>query len=310
MTPTPQSPTFLEFPACTDLTSLSAQFAILGLPHGVPYGPGAVEDQARAPAAIRRASSTLSLGLDRWDFDWNGTLFDGGPITAVDCGDIPRDDNHPEEHSHRVEQAVRAILEKGARPIILGGDHGVPIPVFRALAQCAPVTLVQVDAHLDWRDEVNGVREGYSSPIRRASEMAHIQSIYQVGLRAQGSARAEEVHAAQACGANLVSAYEVHEKGMQAVLERIPAGQNYYLTIDADGLDPSVMPAVAGPAAGGLFFHQVRTLIHGLVHRGDLLGMDIVEITPTRDVNDISVITAGQLILNYIGATVQALRLG
>jgi agmatinase len=93
---------------------------------------------------------------------------------------------------------------------------------------------------------------------------------------------------------------------MAAVLARIPDGGRYYLTIDADGLDPSVMPAVAGPVAGGLLFHQVRELIHGLVAKGRLVGMDICEITPKRDLDGISSLTAGQLILNYIGAATRA----
>jgi agmatinase len=93
---------------------------------------------------------------------------------------------------------------------------------------------------------------------------------------------------------------------MDAVLDRIPDGGQYYITIDADGLDPSVMPAVEGPAPGGLTFHQVRKLIHGLVRKGRVVGMDIVEITPSIDVNMISCITAGRLIVNLIGAAVRA----
>jgi agmatinase len=96
------------------------------------------------------------------------------------------------------------------------------------------------------------------------------------------------------------------DHGMDAVLARIPDGGNYYITIDADGLDPSVMPAVEGPAPGGLTFHQARKLIHGLVGKGRVLGMDVVEITPMRDVNRISAITAGRLIVNLIGAAVRA----
>ena len=84
---------------------------------------------------------------------------------------------------------MRAILAAGALPIVLGGDHGVPIPVLRAFDGRGPITLVQIDQHIDWRDEVNGVREGLSSPIRRASEMEHIGQIFQIGLRATGSAR-------------------------------------------------------------------------------------------------------------------------
>lgn len=164
----------------------------------------------------------------------------------------------------------------------------------------------QIDAYLDWRDEVMGAREGYSNPMRRASEMPHIRAIHQIGLRAQGSARREEVEAARAYGARIVTAYELHDSGMDAVLAGIPDGGRYYLTIDADGLDPSVMPAVAGPAPGGVTFHQARKLIHGLVKKGRVMGMDIVEITPRADVNQISCITAGRLIVNLIGAAVRA----
>ena len=83
-------------------------------------------------------------------------------------------------------------------------------------------------------------------------------------------------------------------------------GQRVHLTIDADGLDPSVMPAVAAPAPGGVTFDQARKLIHGLVRKGRVVGMDINEITPTRDVNRISCITAARLIVNLIGAAVRA----
>lgn len=299
--------TFLNFPLCTDLSSLQAHVAILGIPYGDPYSMGEVtNDQTNAPTAVRAMSDKVSFGLDQWDFDIGGTLFDGRDIRVVDCGDVLADPNCMQGHYQRAEQAVRQILEKGALPIVIGGDHGVPIPVFRAFEGRGPVTLVHVDAHIDWRDEVNGVREGYSSPIRRASELVHINRIFQIGMRAQGSARPEEVEAALAYGAEIITAYEVHETGMHTVLDKIPDEGNYYLTIDADGLDPTEMPAVEAPAPGGLLFHQVRTLVHGLVSKGRVVGMDIVEITPKRDVNGISAITAGRIIFNLIGAAVRA----
>jgi agmatinase len=209
-------------------------------------------------------------------------------------------------HRRRAELAVRKILAAGALPIILGGDHGIPIPVFRAFEGRGPITLVQIDAHIDWRDHMNGVHEGLSSPIRRASEMPHFDRIFQIGLRAAGSARAEEVEAALAWGAVLIPDRELQQIGMEAVLKRIPNGAKYYLTIDADGMDPTIMPAVAGPAPGGVTYGQIRTLIQGLVNKGRVVGMDIVEITPKRDVNGISAITAGRLIVNLIGTAVRA----
>jgi agmatinase len=210
------------------------------------------------------------------------------------------------DHINRAEQAVRKILKAGALPMIFGGDHAIPIPVLRAYEGRGPITLVQIDAHIDWRDDFNEVRDGLSSPIRRASEMDHIKDIFQIGIRAQGSARAEDVAAAQAYGAHIITAYELHDAGMDAILDRIPAGGQYYITIDADGMDPSVMPAVAGPALGGVTYHQARKLIHGLVKKGRVVGMDLVELTPAIDVNRISAIAAARLFVNLIGATVAA----
>ncbi len=314
---------FLDWPLALDLDALDAHVAILGVPYGDPYSIDEVtNDQTNAPTAVRQASDRISTGPDQWDFDLGGTVLDGRAVKTVDCGDVPGEARDLDGHYRRAEAAVRKILAAGALPITIGGDHGVPIPVLRAFAGASggagegagegaaevagPVTLVHIDAHLDWRDEVNGAREGYSSPIRRASEMAHVGEIFQIGLRAQGSARAEEVDAALSYGAHLITAFELHDTGMAAVLARIPDGGRYYLTIDADGLDPAVMPAVAAPAPGGVTYHQACKLIQGLVTKGRVVGMDIVEITPKRDVNAISAITAGRMIVNLVGAAARA----
>ncbi len=312
LAPNPGPAGFLGFPVVTDLDRLEAEIAILGIPHGAPYAmEEAANDQSRAPGAIRAQSHQIGDGLDHWDFDLGGPLLgepgrDGRKVRVVDCGDVAADPFDIPGNIARAEAAARAILAAGALPIVFGGDHGVSIPVFRALEGRGPITLVHVDAHLDWREEVNGVREGYSSPIRRASELPWIEGIVQIGMRGIGSARAGEVEDARAYGAEIVTAYEVHEGGMAAVLARIPDGGSYYLSIDADGLDPAVMPGVAGPVPGGLSFAQVRALIHGLVAKGRVIGMDLVEVAPARDVNGISCITAGRLAVNLIGAAVRA----
>lgn len=300
--------TFMDFPLVRDLDNLDADVAILGIPYGDPYGIWeATNDQTNAPTAIRARSDEVVVALHHYDFDIGGTLFDGKDIKVVDVGDIDGDTKNIPAHYKEAEAATRKILAAGARIVLFGGDHGVPIPVMRGLAELGEeITLIQVDAHLDWRDEVNGRREGYSSPIRRASEMDHINRIYQLGIRGNGSARTEEVEAAQAYGSNIITSYEIHDSGMQAVLDRIPDGGTYYLTIDADGMDPSIMPAVMAPTPGGLTYPQVRQLIHGLVAKGNLVGMDVNEIAPKFDVNGITALTAGRLAFNYIGMAVRA----
>jgi agmatinase len=98
----------------------------------------------------------------------------------------------------------------------------------------------------------------------------------------------------------------MHEIGIDAVLDRIPDGGPYYLTIDADGIDPTIMPAVMAQTPGGLDWVQTRKLIHGLVKKGRVLGMDLVEIAPIHDVDNITLVYAERLICNFIGASVRA----
>jgi agmatinase len=299
--------TFMNFPLATDLDRLDAHLAIIGMPYGDPYSIDEVtNDQTNAPTAVRRASARVSLGLERWDFDIGGTPFDGKNIKVVDVGDVPGEARDLQGHYRRAEAAIRKILNAGALPITIGGDHGVPIPIFRALDSHGPVTLIHLDAHLDWRDEVNGAREGYSSTIRRASEMSHIHDIFQLGIRGQGSARAEEVEAARRYGANIITSRELHREGVEAILKRIPDNGRYYISIDADGLDPAVIPAVAAPQPGGITYQQTIDIVQGLFRKGRVLGLDFVELTPAFDVNEISSITAGHIILNFIGAAVRA----
>jgi agmatinase len=300
-------PTFLFSQLALNLDALQADIAFLGIPFGSAYSfEDITNDQSRMPTAMRQTSDRIVRSLERYDFDLGGPLYDGRSIRTVDCGDVRTDILDMKGHLGRAEQAVRKILAAGALPIVLGGDHAIPIPVLRAFEGRGPITLIHIDQHLDWRDDVNGVTDGLSSPIRRASEMEHIGEIFQIGLRATGSARAEEVEAARAYGAHLISAYELHDAGMDAILARIPAGEQYYITVDLDGMDPSDAPAVAAPMPGGVTFLQARKLIRGLVQKGRVVGMDLVEITPRHDVNNITCITAGRLIVNLIGTAVRA----
>ena len=299
--------TFLFSQLTTDLEHLNAHIAFLGIPYGLAYTVGDVSnDQSTMPAAMRQATDRMVRSLERYDFDLGGPLYAGKPIRAVDCGDVRADIHDLKGQVARAEQVVRKIVGSGAMPIVLGGDHGVSIPVLRAFEGRGPITLIQIDQHLDWRDEVNGIKDGLSSPMRRASEMEHVGQIFQIGLSATGSARQEEVDAAKAWGAHLIPAHELHEVGMDAVLRLIPDGGRYYLTVDMDGMDCAIAPAVAAPMPGGVSFVEARRLVHGLVAKGRVVGMDVVEITPRTDINRITCITAGRLIVNLIGAAVRA----
>ncbi len=302
--------TFLDFPFVDQVDDFDADIALLGIPFGMAYTPDSMaNDQSRAPDAIRQFTNKTDIAytLNHFDWDLRGPLLDNRNVKVVDCGNVMADMSDHRQHYIRAEQAARKIFGRNTTLITLGGDHGVPIPVLRALEVFETnVTLVHIDAHLDWRDEINGEMEGYSSPIRRASEMPWIDRIVQIGMRGIGSARTAEVDDALAYGATIIDAYEMHEIGIDATIDRIPDGGPYYLTIDADGLDPTIMPAVMAQTPGGLTWIQIRKLIHKLVNKGRVLGMDIVEIAPQHDVGNTTMIHAERLICNFIGACVRA----
>jgi len=189
--PTP-SVTFAGLPHAT--LAQPGQIAVLGIDHATPYEPGQPSHSAGAPAVLRAALTGYGRLADHFDFDIGSVR----PDHVVDCGDVPGDPADPPGNRAAITGAVRALLDAGAIPVVLGGDDSVPIPMFRAFEGRGPLTVVQIDAHLDWRDEVRGETYGWSSPMRRASEMPWIRRMVQVGLRGIGSARAGEVADARA----------------------------------------------------------------------------------------------------------------
>ena len=242
--------TFLGLPSVEpdQLGHGAADVAILGIPFGVPYPtPGLTAGCADAPAAIRTRSQRLARFADHHDFDLDGPMLVGTPpLRIVDAGDVAGSPGDGEGNAARAEAAVAKLLDAGAVPVILGGDDSVPIPVLRAYRGRGPLTVVQVDAHLDFRDEVAGVRDGYSSAMRRAAEMDHVERIVQVGLRGVGSARTSDVADARAAGNLLVTARELRERGVGWLLAQLPQDGSVFVVFDLDGIDPSVASAVSG----------------------------------------------------------------
>ena len=181
----------------------------------------------------------------------------------------------------------------------------MPIPFLAGFADHGPIWILQIDAHIDWRDELHGERNGYSNTMRRASEMPQVAGIVQVGMRGVGSARLTEVEAALHYGSRLVTAREVHVHGVEAALRHVPDGARVVVTLDCDGLDPGILPGVAARTPGGLTYTQVIDLIAGLVRRARIAGFDLVEFYPPTDIDGMSASTAARLLVNVIGTIVR-----
>jgi agmatinase len=296
--------TFLGAPtvAAETLGAGGRTVAILGIPHGVAYpDPGLTAGCALAPAAIRARSARMAEFVDHHDFDLDGPMLpDGSDLRLVDLGDVPGSPEDGPGNQERAEAAVRAVLDAGAVPIVLGGDDSIPIPVLRGYADHGPLWVLQLDAHLDYRHEVDGVREGYSSPMRRAAELGHVAGIVQVGLRGVGSARVQDVADARAAGNQLVTARELRERGVGWLLEKLPADASVFVAFDCDSLDPAVMPAVSGLSPGGLGYDEAGDLLTGAAARCRVAGAAFTELVPARDVNERSALVVTRLVMRLI----------
>jgi agmatinase len=281
--------TFLSAPQASP-GDVAARYAVLGIPQGIPYAPEQLAASVcDAPRAVRARSARFGRMLGHYDFDL------GGPLTSVslaDCGDVP---------AAQAPAAVKTVLQRGALPIVLGGDDSITALSLRGFEGRGPLTVLQIDAHIDYRDEVQGVREGYSSPMRRAAEMPWVKRIVHCGIRGVGSARPEDVRDTLARGNRIFTAKEVHQQGIERVLDEFPTGETYYIAFDCDGVDPAVMPGTSAPLPGGLSFDDAAGLLTGLARRGKVAGISFAEYFPSLDINGITALAIVRLIVNLLG---------
>jgi agmatinase len=297
---------FLEAPVVLDPAAVTTPFAFLGIPYGPPYAPEDLTVCADAADTVRRMARTMEYGVAHFhhDFDWGGPLFPDGVPTVTDCGDVVGDPEDPDAIWDRGLGVVRDVVATGATPLVLGGLDAIPPIVVGGFDE--PLHVLHVDAHLDFREEVGGQRRGYSSPIRRIRELPHVGRVVQVGLRAVGSARPDDVADAVAAGNELVTAWEVHEHGIAPVVERLGTEDRWVITIDCDGLDPTIAPGVGWPEPGGLTYPQIATLVRALARDGRVAAIVLTEFQPDRDVAGMTARTIVRLLLQVVGLQARA----
>ncbi len=292
--------TFMGLPRCRDLSRLDVKMALIGADGCTPY-PSVGFYCAGGPAAIRAAGASYAANLAHVNFDLGAPVFPGA-VACVDAGDLPQHEGDPAGNRARIFGAVSTVLDRGGVPILIGGDDSLPIPMLEAYgARKRSFTVLQIDAHIDWRDEVGGERLGLSSTMRRASEMGHIERIVQVGSRGIGSAREADLADALAWGVHFVPAGEVARSGVGRAIDLIPEGAEVIVCLDVDALDPSIMPAAIGRVAGGLGYWQVLELIGGVAERAWIAGFDLVEFMPDRDIDGMGAMVAAQLLSGVMG---------
>lgn len=278
-------PTFAALPAADFATLGAARVVVFGASEATPYDDAEPSHSADAPAAVRIASREFARQLSQIDFDLGFTPFPD-PDDArgtVDAGDVDTRSDDASGNRSRIEAATRAVLAAGAVPIVLGGDDSVPIPVAAGFSDAGPLTVVQIDAHVDWGDVIRDEPLGYGSPMRRLAEMPHVTGMVQVGIRGLGSGAAWQIDDARAWGSRIVTSYDLLRHGIDAAIAQVPSGERYLVSIDCDGIDPAAFPAVAMPTPGGLRYEEVVLLLRGLAERGTIAGLILAEYVPARD---------------------------
>jgi agmatinase len=295
--------TFMKSPVCEDLAKIEADIAVLGIPYdgGTGFRPGS----RFGPREIRSNSTRYSAwgswkgGGGYWDINNKKKMLDGARI--VDCGDVDIAYYDIDRNMRLITEAVTAILDRDALPVLLGGDHSVSFPVVKAFERFAPLDIVHVDAHLDFIDDVDGMKYASGSPLRRMRELGFVRLMTHFGIRCIRS-REGDYEDAMRLGSRIFTREEIREEGTRAILERVPEMGNIYVTIDVDGLDPSIAPGTGSPTVDGLLYHEIRSLLQGVAAKGKVVGFDLVEVNPLVDVRDQTSLLATTLIGEFLGA--------
>jgi guanidinobutyrase len=250
---------------------------------GVPFDLGTSNrNGARMGPRQIRAESVL---LRPYNMATRAAPFDS--LRVADIGDVATNPYNLHDSIDRIEAAYRDIIANGCRPIGLGGDHTVTLPILRAMhAKYGRIGLIHVDAHADVNDTMFGEKIAHGTPFRRAVEegLLDCDRVVQIGLRGTGYA-AEDFDWCRQQGFRVVTAEECWHHSLVPLMEEVPArvqGGPVYISFDIDGIDPAYAPGTGTPEIGGLTVPQALEIVRGA--RGlDIVGADLVEVSPPYD---------------------------
>ncbi|MEE4283494.1 MAG: agmatinase [Pseudomonadales bacterium] len=277
--------------------SAALDIGIIGVPldcgtsnrAGARFGPR----QIRAESVLVRPYS-MATGAAPFD-----------SLQIADVGDVALNTYNLAASISLIERHYTAFVEADVKPLSMGGDHTITLPILRALhKQHGPLAVVHVDAHADMNDTMFGERETHGTVFRRALEEGLINphKMTQIGLRATGYA-AEDFDWARQRGVEVVQAeacwYQSLAPLMHSVRQRIGPSTPTYLSFDIDGLDPAVAPGTGTPEPGGLSGSQGLEIIRGIFGL-NLIGADLVEVSPPYDTSGNTSLLAANLLFEML----------
>ena len=281
---------FLRAPICHDLDNIDADIAIMGAPtdEGSPFMPG-----SRLGARSIREHS-LRFGNDGYfdhDSDKVFLKYELENNRIVDVGDadvIPAD---VEGTFKNITNLTRMVLNSGAIPVVLGGDHAITFPVVRAYN--TPLHVIHFDAHIDYSPFIHGYKYTNSHAFRHIHHMDHVKSLTQVGIRSVRNKKSQ-IEDSENDGNRVIGMKEFYEMGPNGMSTLVPKEAPVYVSIDIDVLDLPLVPGCVSAEPNGMTYAELRDSLSVLAQHANIIGFDLVEVNPQLDV--------GTGITSYMGA--------
>ena len=297
-----QPRTFFKTPLCTNLDDLDAEVAFIGMPFdqgtlgrpGARYGPDAIRDAPRA------YSYTDPFGRQQqaegfYNIEAGDELLRG--VTMSDCGNITTIPSNVHRNFDKLTEAVEKVVARGSFPVVVGGDHAITYPAVRGLSSFESLNIVHFDAHLDYSHDYQGELYTHGSPIRRCRELPFVSHITSIGIR---TARRQPYEDSQKDGSLIITTSQFRGLGPRGVVDQIPRGENLYITLDIDVMDPSQAPGTGTPEIGGLFYQEMRDCLAALVANHNLIAFDLVEVAPPYDSSELTSQLGAALIIDIL----------
>ena len=281
---------FLRAPVCHDLDKLDADIAVMGAPtdEGSPFMPGS----RFGSRSIREHSLRFGdNGYFDHDTDKVFLKYELNNNRIVDVGDADVKPADVEGTFENITNLTRMVLDSGAMPVVLGGDHAITFPVVRAYNQ--PLHVVHFDAHIDYSPFIHGYKYSNSPAFRHIHHMDHVKSLTQVGIRSVRNNKAW-IDDSINDGNRVIGMKEFGEIGPNGMTELVPKDAPIYVSIDIDVLDLPLVPGCVSAEPNGMSYADLRDSLATLAMHNEIIGFDLVEVNPQLDV--------GSGITSYMGA--------
>ena len=281
---------FLRAPVCHDLDKLAADIAVMGAPtdEGSPFMPGS----RFGSRSIREHSLRFGdNGYFDHDTDKVFLKYELNNNRIVDVGDADVKPADVEGTFENITNLTRMVLDSGAMPVVLGGDHAITFPVVRAYNQ--PLHVVHFDAHIDYSPFIHGYKYSNSHAFRHIHHMDHVKSLTQVGIRSVRNNKAW-IDDSINDGNRVIGMKEFGEMGPNGMTELVPKDAPIYVSIDIDVLDLPLVPGCVSAEPNGMSYADLRDSLATLAMHNEIIGFDLVEVNPQLDV--------GSGITSYMGA--------